>query len=107
MIETVRLSQDQRNKLMKVRKTTGIKNWNVLCRWAFCHSIYVDNNPPNYVKGGKTGVEMDWETFTGRDNKIVFEALIQRIGSDQFYNHLHRGIEILVEKDSLSILAEV
>jgi DNA sulfur modification protein DndE len=101
MIETVRLSQVQRNKLMKVRKQTGIKNWNVLCRWGLCHSLGLETDPPDYVRGGKTGIEMDWVTFTGKDQEYVYSALLSKLGVRSFYGHINRGIDILLErKDS-------
>ena len=38
-VEHVRISQDARDKLIKLKRVTGIKNWNVLCRWGLCASL--------------------------------------------------------------------
>ena len=38
-IETIRVSEQARDQLLSLRKATGIAQWNILCRWAFCHSL--------------------------------------------------------------------
>jgi DNA sulfur modification protein DndE len=104
MIETLRLSRDQRNKLMKIRKKTGIKNWNVLCRWALCMSLAESTPPPAYSSGGKAGIEIDWATFTGKELHFFFDAIVRKLGKDLFYNHIQRGIELLLGKDLQALL---
>ena len=104
MIETVRLSQDQRNKLLRIRKKTGVKNWNVLCRWALCYSLAAEEEPPQYVRGGKVGIEIDWPTFTGREQKPLYDAIFQYLGTAKFYSHVSRGIDILTNKKDLTEL---
>ena len=98
----MRLSQDQKTKMMKIRKNTGVKNWNVICRWALCTSLAIDDNPPRYIKGGKSGVEMDWDTFTGKDASLVYDAILKKTGSERFYSHIQRGIDQLCTKKSLA-----
>ena len=105
MIETVRLSQDQRNKLLRVRKKTGIRNWNVLCRWALCMSLAENNSPPAYARGGKAGIEIDWATFTGRELHFFYSAIGKRLGRGLFYDHLQRGIDMLQGRELHDILA--
>ena len=39
MIETVRISEKGKTQLITLKRRTGIQNWNVLCRWAFCISL--------------------------------------------------------------------
>lgn len=34
MAETIRLSQQDKDRLVRLKRATGIKHWNVLCRWA-------------------------------------------------------------------------
>ena len=43
MIETVRTSEKGKTQLITLKRRTGIQNWNVLCRWAFCISL---KDPP-------------------------------------------------------------
>jgi DNA sulfur modification protein DndE len=33
-VETVRISKQGRDQLIKIRRQTGIENWNIICRWA-------------------------------------------------------------------------
>ena len=104
-MDTVRLSQDQRNKLLKIRKNTGLKNWNVICRWALCFSLAEDTDPVTYIKGGKTGIEMDWDTFTCKDATVVSDTLLSYLGEDKFYSHIQRGIDLILTRslDKLTI----
>jgi len=36
IMKTVRLSQSSKDQLSRLKGKTGIKNWNILCRWALC-----------------------------------------------------------------------
>ena len=38
-IERVRISQTAEDRLVKLKRSTKIKQWNILCRWAFCRSL--------------------------------------------------------------------
>ena len=38
-LKQFKISQQEKEKLIRVKSRTGIQNWNVLCRWAFCWSI--------------------------------------------------------------------
>lgn len=39
IIKQVRLSQQAKDQLSRLKGKTGIKNWNILCRWALCYSL--------------------------------------------------------------------
>ena len=39
IIKQVRVSQQAKDQLSRLKGKTGIKNWNVLCRWALCYSL--------------------------------------------------------------------
>ena len=103
MIETVRVSQKGRNQLITLKRKTGISQWNVICRWAFCLSL-TDPNPPQPVRvSGDNIVEMTWKTFGGNDSDIYLALIMERCNQDgieltkenvteQFRGHLHRGI---------------
>ena len=120
-IETVRLGEDGRNKLLTLKKRTGIKNWNILCRWAFCRSL-ADSTPPPPVNEAKTeigdpetsnkplSVEMTWATFGGKHADLYTSLLAARCDEDglaldketlaeQFRLHLHRGLSYLFGPD--------
>ena len=43
--EHIRLSQQARESLVKLKRYTGIPHWNTLCRWAFCLSLAESSQP--------------------------------------------------------------
>ena len=104
MIDTVYTSKQAKDQLIKLKRVTGIKNWNVLCRWAFCLSIRNDSNltlDNNRIQGG--GVEMSWKTFAGEYAEIFSEFLNQKYDSQSklqnaVCGHIDRGIIELVSK---------
>lgn len=101
-LETVRLSEQGKNQLLKLKRATGIKQWNVLCRWALCTSL-ADPTPP-LVRDVVTdsNVEMTWKTFAGNQASIYEALIIQRAHSEcekelgrTASAHIHRGIGVL------------
>ncbi|HEV2801099.1 MAG TPA: DNA sulfur modification protein DndE [Pyrinomonadaceae bacterium] len=110
-IENIRLSQQARDQLIRLKRFTGIQNWNVLCRWAFCVSV-AEVSPPAPAKiPADSSVEMTWKVFGGQHHEIYMAILKERCRKDglgldeetlaaQFRLHLHRGIGYLAaEKD--------
>lgn len=111
MIQKVRLSARAKQQLSNLKSRTGLQNWNVLCRWAFCLSLSEPSKPPHEVVPADSSVDMDWSTFTGRDDDVYWALLIaraQRDGVDlsaaslntYFRLHLHRGISFLANRIS-------
>ncbi|MBB4917448.1 DNA sulfur modification protein DndE [Streptosporangium saharense] len=105
-LDTIRLSQTARDQLIKLKRVTGIKNWNVLCRWSLALSL-ADLSPP-LVREIVTdsNVEMSWRTFSGSHGDIYLALLKQRCMRDEdslsdegvartLTIHLHRGIGYL------------
>ena len=105
-IERVRLAKTAEDQLIKLKRTTKIKQWNILCRWAFCRSLAEPSVPsPVPIKTDST-VEIAWNVFGGEIADILLIALKQRCYQDglgteadtlkqQFTLHLHRGIGYL------------
>ena len=105
-IKTIKLSQNSKDTLIKVKRITKISNWNTLCRWAFCLSLKESTPPPPVDVVTDSNVEMSWETFGGRYADVFWLLLIQRCKRDnlpldddalahQFKLHLQRGIGYL------------
>lgn len=105
-IETVRIIEADKDLLVRLKRSTGIKNWNVLCRWAFCLSIANDDQPRVDPLGAQSNVEMSWRTFGGQYAEVYWALLMQRIAEQgggtemsdverEFNRHLHRGIGAL------------
>src|SRR5687767_7062495 len=78
LIDNIRLGQQSRDQLIRLKRITGIENWNVLCRWAFCLSIADKNTPPRIKGGGDTAVDISWKTFAGEHADVYAALLIQR-----------------------------
>lgn len=106
IIKQVRLSNIAKDKLSRLKGKTGIQNWNVLCRWAFCFSIKEGTIPTDIEINSDSNVEMPWLTFAGEYHEL-YEALIKEwcitngFGTDNdtlakyFKLHLERGISYL------------
>lgn len=106
MIDNVKISEKAKNQLITLKRRTGIQNWNVLCRWAFCLSLGEPTAPPNENIVTDSTVEMTWRTFTGGDEALYLALLIEKARVDKvsidkvelnhyFKLHLHRGISYL------------
>ena len=102
-IDHIRLSQAAKYQLIQLKRRTGIKHWNVLCRWSFCLSLAEDSIPPHANIPADSNVEMSWKVFGGPNHELYMGLLKQRCLSDelgtdpdtlaqQFRLHLHRGI---------------
>ena len=106
LIDNVKVSEKARIQLISLKRRTGIQNWNVLCRWAFCLSLREKSPPPNEVIVTDSSVEMSWRTFTGGAESLYLNLILTRAQSDgieiskneinsYFKLHLHRGISYL------------
>lgn len=106
IIKQIRLSNAAKDKLSRLKGKTGIQNWNILCRWAFCYSLKEGTMPTDIEINSDSNVEMSWLTFAGEYYEL-YEALIKEwciqnnLGTDQdviskyFKLHLERGIGYL------------
>jgi DNA sulfur modification protein DndE len=105
-IEHIRLSQQAKDQLLKLKRVTGIEHWNVLCRWAFCISLAEKTKPSPSRIPTDSNVEMSWRVFGGRHADLYYALLKERCLLDglttdpevlgvQFRLHLHRGISYL------------
>ena len=58
IIKQVRLSQQAKDQLSRLKGKTGIKNWNILCRWALCYSLSEKTIPNDAVPPADSNLEM-------------------------------------------------
>lgn len=111
-IEHIRLSQQAKDQLIKLKRVTGIEHWNVLCRWALCVSLAEQSVPPQAKIPADSNVEMSWKVFGGRYADLYIAMVKERcvrdgLGVDaetvaqQFRLHLHRGISYLAGNKEL------
>lgn len=92
-IDSIRLSEKEKQQLISLKRKTGIQHWNTLCRWAFCLSLSEPSPAPLEHLSADSSVEMSWKVFAGPHGS-VFEALLrERAHRDQFElgenNHLY------------------
>lgn len=81
-IDRIRISQNAREQLLKLKRSTHIENWNVLCRWALCKSL-AEPTPPSIINiVTDSNVEMTWQVFAGNLSDILIVALKQRCHND-------------------------
>ena len=111
-IERVRLSKTAEDQLNKLKRSTKIKQWNILCRWAFCRSLAESSIPSPVPIKTDSKVEIAWNVFGGEIGDILLIALKQRCHQDQlgtkpdtlkqqFTLHLHRGIGYLAGDNNI------
>ena len=76
IIKQVRLSQQAKDQLSRLKAKTGIKNWNILCRWALTYSLSENTVPTDIDIIADSNLEMSWYTFGGEYYE-VYEALVK------------------------------
>ena len=102
-IDSIKLSEKQKQQLVRLKSKTGIENWNVLCRWALCMSLAEDSIPPVEEIPSDSNVEMSWKVFAGEYADVYLAILreayqkqnthLEGIHFGDFVKlHLNRGI---------------
>lgn len=105
-IETVRISKQGRDHLIKIRRQTGIENWNIICRWALCVSLREPTPPAIPREKLDGGVEMTWKVFAGEESDLFGALVALRVSKDGFSTlsdgvgkcvraHINRGLSFL------------
>jgi DNA sulfur modification protein DndE len=104
-VETIRLGKQSRDQLVKIKRHTGIENWNIICRWALCVSLNEKTPPPTKKASSEDGVEMTWKVLGG-EYADFYSALLTmarergeaQTGLDEsgfLHAHLRRGLGYL------------
>lgn len=114
-VETIRISKQGRDQLTKIRRQTGVENWNILCRWALCVSLREPTPPAQPREKLDGGIEMTWKVFAGEDGETLGALLQMRASKDGLGNqaegpskclraHINRGLSYLASgKETKSI----
>ena len=76
IVKQIKLSNISKERLGRLKGKTGIKNWNILCRWALCYSLSENTMPTDLPIVADSNVEMSWYTFGGEYYE-VYEALVK------------------------------
>lgn len=103
IVKQIKLSNVSKERLGRLKGKTGIKNWNVLCRWALCYSLSENTMPTDIPVVADSNVEMSWYTFGGEYSDLYDALMIawcKKMGlptdgetlSKYFKLHIERGI---------------
>lgn len=117
-LERVRISKTAEDQLVKLKRSTKIKQWNILCRWGFCRSLAEPSIPSPVPIKTDSKVEITWNVFGGEIADMLLIALKQRCYQDglgteqdtlkeQFTLHLHRGIGYLAGDNNISQIEDL
>ena len=83
IIKQVRVSQQAKDQLSRLKAKTGIKNWNILCRWALSYSFSENTIPTDIPIVADSNLEMSWYTFGGEYYEIygtINKSLVPKNG---------------------------
>lgn len=111
-IRQITLSNQAKEQLIRLKMRTGITQWNILCRWAFCVSLREPTPPTPIEVPADSNVEMSWQVFAGEHVDLYLALLRERCHADgigsgdevlhrQFRLHLHRGINYLATPNAV------
>lgn len=117
-LDRLELSQQAKDQLIKLKRTTGIKHWNVLCRWALCASLAEETPPPSAKIPLDSNVEMSLKVLFGPHHDIYLALLKARCRRDglaldeetlaaQLRLHVHRGIGYLFADKRIRTIADL
>jgi DNA sulfur modification protein DndE len=117
-LKQIRLSTQAREQLIRLKTRTGLSQWNILCRWAFCLSLRRPPPPTPLEEPAYSNVEMSWPVFGGEAQELYLALLKERCVRDglgtadevlarQFRLHLHRGISYLATPQAVRSIADL
>ncbi|MBR3379967.1 MAG: DNA sulfur modification protein DndE [Bacillus sp. (in: Bacteria)] len=110
ILKQIKLSRQERDRLIRIKAKIGFKNWNSICRWALCVSLADETVPFGPDIPSDSNVEMSWGTFGGEYQEIYDAVFRERCRKDEiedtpeaigkyFRLHLNRGINYLASKN--------
>ncbi len=117
-VKQIRLSSQAKEQLIRLKTRTGIGQWNILCRWAFCLSLSEPTPPTPVEIPADSNVEMTWGVFAGETHEIYLALLLERCARDglddsaetlnrQFRLHVHRGIGYLATPNRIRSIGDL
>ena len=114
-VEVIRLGPATKTRLSTLKRRTGVENWNVLCRWAFCLSLSDDSPIGERHDDPGAAIEMTWKTFAGEFAELYHALLMQyaeatnlrpdeKMLSTLLRQHISRGVARLVAQKDVAAL---
>lgn len=117
-LERIRLPQQTKEQLIRLKRITGLEQWNMLCRWGFCFSITDSSVPANKNVPSDSNIEMEWDTFAGEHADLYWGLLLQRAHEDEIPHrkdsllqllrtHITRGVSYLTARKDIKDIANL
>lgn len=117
-IKQIRVSSQAKDQLIRLKSRTGVQQWNILCRWAFCLSLREAAPPTPVDIPADSNVEMTWHVFGGDCHELYHALLVERCAQDgfeptpeslnrQFRLHLHRGLGYLATPNRVRSITDL
>ena len=114
----VRLSEQTKDQLIRLKRATGIKTWNILCRWALCVSLAEIEPLADSQDTGDSAIEMRWDVFGGELHEIYYALMVhncKKMGieitdkniSRLARQHIQRGVNILTNRNKVTTLEDL
>jgi DNA sulfur modification protein DndE len=112
--DAVRISTRGREILIKLKRYTGIGQWNTLCRIAYCYSLAIATEPTQLPEKGDIALEIEWPTFAGPLKvelaaltlaKAKAAAVAEQDVARYVRSHLERGLSAIQNVRSITELA--
>lgn len=102
--DAVRISARGREILIKLKRHTGIGQWNTLCRVAYCYSLAIETEPTEMPEKGDVALEIEWQTFAGpikaelaalTVSRATAAAVAEQDIAKYVRSHLDRGLSAI------------
>ncbi|MEU6720389.1 DNA sulfur modification protein DndE [Nonomuraea sp. NPDC046802] len=117
-VERLRFSEQGRNRLITLKRRTGLPTWAVLSRLALCRSLADPSIPPQTPERADSTLEIDWRTLAGPYGDVLWGMLRLRCRRDalpldedtvarQLSIHVHRGLGYLVGNPDLKSIVDL
>ena len=112
--DAVRISARGREILIKLKRYTGIGQWNTLCRVAYCYSLAIGTEPTQSPEKGDVALEIEWPTFAGPIKtelaaltvaRATAAAVAEQDIARYVRSHLERGLSAIQNVRSVAEVA--
>ena len=114
--DAVRISTRGREILTKLKRYTGIGQWNTLCRISYCYSIAITTEPTQSPEKGDIALEIEWPTFAGPLKAELAALTVARARAAAVTeqdiaryvrSHLERGLSAIQNVRSVTEMVEL
>jgi DNA sulfur modification protein DndE len=114
--DAVRIGARGREILIKLKRYTGIGQWNTLCRVAYCYSLAIGTEPTHSPEKGDIALEIEWPTFAGPIKtelaaltaaRATSAAVVEQDLARYVRSHVERGLSALQNVRSSAELSTI